>query len=153
MFKPEDSSRILELANRYAAFDGETSEADLFITNYFPQGFWVAEVQNEVIGFAYGYFNEFPEDILQRWGASKVGYVASVAVDAKYRRQGIGEVLVRRVLKEFAEAGVDLVLVDCPSESVGGREMFEKLGFGIRSVSLRLRLNQKSKKPSHQVAS
>jgi hypothetical protein len=66
MFKPEDRSRVLELANRYTAFDGETSEADLFITKYFPEGFWVAEFGDEVVGFAYGYFNQIPEDILER---------------------------------------------------------------------------------------
>jgi hypothetical protein len=41
-------------------------EADLFITKYFPEGFWVAEFGDEVVGFAYGYFNQIPEDILER---------------------------------------------------------------------------------------
>lgn len=130
----------MELANQYAAFDGETSEADLVITKYFPNGFWIAEIDSEIVGFAYGYFKEIPQDVLERWNATKVGYVALVAVVPRYRRRGIASSLLKQVISEFKKAGADLILLDSPSSSVGGQEMFEKLGFTVRSTSLQLRL-------------
>jgi len=66
VFEPKDMARILELANTYATFDGTISEADLIITNFFPAGFWVAEEDNQVVGFAYGHFKEIPGEVLVR---------------------------------------------------------------------------------------
>jgi len=66
VFKSEDMERVLQLANAYAAFDGITSEADLVITKYFPNGFWVAEEDDQVVEYAYGYFKDVPAAALKR---------------------------------------------------------------------------------------
>ncbi len=39
----EDMEAVLQLANMYAAFDGTTSKADLVVSRFFPNGFWVAK--------------------------------------------------------------------------------------------------------------
>ncbi len=69
VFRTEDMERVLQLANAYAAFDGTTSEADLVITKYFPNGFWVAEEDDRVVGYAYGYFKDVPAEVLERMHA------------------------------------------------------------------------------------
>lgn len=41
IFRSEDMTNVLQLANMYAAFDGTTSEVDLVVSRFFPNGFWV----------------------------------------------------------------------------------------------------------------
>jgi len=140
VFKSEDMTRVLQLANAYAAFDGTTSEADLVVTKYFQNGFLVAEEDSKVVGFAYGYFEDVPGEVLARWRTSKVGYIASMAVDSNYRNKGIGTVLLRKLLEEFKKAGADLVTLHCPAEAVEARELYDKLGFEVRAYHMKKRL-------------
>jgi len=140
VFKTEDTTMVLQLANTYAAFDGTTSEADLVITKYFPKGFWVAEEDDKIVGFTYGYFEEVPSEILARWGASKVGYIASMAVDPNHRNKGIGSALLRKLMEEFKKAGADLVTLHCPGDATEAKKLYDKLGFEVRAYHMRKRL-------------
>jgi len=138
-FQSEDVNAVLELANRYAAFDGSTSEADLAVTTGFPDGFWVAEDKGRIVGFAYGYFRDVPDQVLEKWGATKVGQVGLMAVEAGRRREGIGEALLQRLLGAFEKAGADLVLLDCPSEAVEAKRLYDKTGFEVRFYGMKKR--------------
>jgi len=140
VFKTEDTSRVLQLANAYAAFDGTTSEADLVITKFFPNGFWVAEEDDKVVGFAYGYFKDVPGEVLALWGVSKVGEIALMAVDTSYRNKGIGTALLHKLLEEFKKAGADLVTLHCPAEAVEAKKLYDKLGFEVRAYHMKKRL-------------
>jgi len=139
-FKTEDMARVLQLANTYAAFDGTTSEADLAITKLFPKGFWVAEEDDKVVGFAYGYFKNVPAEVLARWGASKVAEIALIAVDANYRNRGIGTALLSTLLEELKKAGANLILLNCPAEAIEAKKLYDKLGFEVRSYHMKKRL-------------
>lgn len=140
VFRTEDMERVLQLANAYAAFDGTTSEADLVITKYFPNGFWVAEEDDRVVGYAYGYFKDVPAEVLERWGVSKVGEITSVAVDPNCRNKGIGTALIRKLLDEFRRVGTDLVTLHCPAEALHAKKIYDKLGFEIRAYHMKKRL-------------
>jgi ribosomal protein S18 acetylase RimI-like enzyme len=140
IFKDEYLRRVLQLANRYAAFDGTTSEADLVISKIFPKGFWVAEEDNEVVGFIFGYFKDVPPDVLTRWRTKKVGEISLLVVDPDYRRRGIGTALLRKVMKEFKRAGADLLILACPAEAIDAKGLYEKLGFKIRAYHMKHRL-------------
>jgi len=129
IFRSEDTERVLQLANAYAAFDGTTSEADLVITKFFPNGFWVAEDDDTVVGFAYGYFEDVSDEVLAGWGASKAGYIASMVVDPKYRNKGIGRALLQKLLDEFKRAKADLVTLHCPREAAEAKKLYDTLGF------------------------
>ena len=139
-FRREDLDRVLELANSCAAFDGETSEADLAITSTFPQGFLVAEDGGRVVGFAYSYFREVPIEVLERWKARKVGTLVLMVVDPRSRKKGIGTSLLRATFKALKGAGADMVLLDCPSEATDARKLYEKTGFEVRARSMKKRL-------------
>lgn len=140
VFKPEDTAKVLQLANAYAAFDGTTTEADLVITKYFPEGFWVAEEKGQVVGFAYGYFKDVPSEVLAHWKAAKVGEVTLIAVDPIYRRKGIGTALIRTLLREFKKAGANIVTLHCPAEAVEAKKIYDKLGFEIRAYHMKKKL-------------
>ena len=124
----------------HATFDGTTSEADLVITKYFPNGFWVAEENDKVVGYAYGYFKDIPADVLARWGASKIGEITSIAVDPDYRNKGIGIALLNKLLEEFKKARTDLVILHCPAEAVEAKKLYDKFGFGVRAYHMKKKL-------------
>jgi len=140
LFKTEDTARVLQLANAYAAFDMSFDEADLSITRSFPNGFWIAEEDDRVVGVAYGYFRDVPPEVLERWEASKAGYVALMAVDESYRRRGIGGALLKRLLEEFRKAGADVVTVHCPAEAIEAKKLYDKLGFEVGAYHMKRRL-------------
>jgi ribosomal protein S18 acetylase RimI-like enzyme len=95
-----------------------------------------------VVGFAYGYFKDVPAEVLARWGASKVGEIALLAVDAGYRNKGIGTALLRKLLEEFKKAGADLILLNCPAEAIEAKKLYDKLGFKVRSYQMKKRLKK-----------
>jgi len=140
LFKTEDTGRVLQLANAYAAFDMSIDEADLSMAKSFPNGFWIAEEDDRVVGVAYGYFRDVPPEVLERWEASKAGYVALMAVDESYRRRGIGGALLKRLLEEFRKAGADVVTVHCPAEAIEAKKLYDKLGFEVGAYHMKRRL-------------
>lgn len=140
LYKRDDLNSVLDLANRYAAFDGNTSEADLAIASHFPEGFWIAEDNGTIVGFAYGHFKDVPDEILEKSRAKKVGYIQLMAVTPSYRRRGVGQSLLSNLLSEFKKAGADLVLLDCPAEAVEAKLLYEKMGFDARFYGMKKRL-------------
>ncbi len=140
VFRAEYTARVLQLANKYASFDGTTSGADLVVSKFFPKGFWIAKEDNEVVGFVFGYFKDVPPDVLTRWGASKIGEISLLVVDQDYRRKGIGTALLRKVMQEFKRAGADQIILACPAEATEAKRLYEKLGFEIRAYYMKQKL-------------
>ena len=139
-FSGADTGPVLGLANTYAAFDGTTSEADLAVTGSFPKGFLVAEDEGRIVGFVYGYFKDVPSVVLDRWKATKVGYVALMAVEPSHRKKGTGTALLNRLLEEFRAAGADMVTLDCPAQAAEAKRLYDKMGFEPRFYGLKKRL-------------
>jgi len=140
IFKAEYMAGVLQLANKYAAFDGTISETDLVLSKFFPKGFWVAEEDNEVVGFVFGYFKDVPSDVLTRWGASKVGEISLLVVHPDHRRRGVGTALLRKVMQEFKRAGADQIILACPAEAMAAKRLYDKLGFEVRAYYMKKKL-------------
>ena len=64
--KSDDFETLLQLTNSSVVFNRIISEADLAITKFFPNGFWVAEEEGKVVGYACGHFRDVPVDVLER---------------------------------------------------------------------------------------
>jgi ribosomal protein S18 acetylase RimI-like enzyme len=137
LFKQEDMERILYLANANADFDRPISEADLVIAKFFPEGFWVAEENNQVVGFVYGHCKEIPAEILTRWGASKAAEITLLVVDPQYQNRGIGAALLQKLLEAFKKASVDVVTLHCPADAKSAKHLYEKLGFEVRAYHMK----------------
>jgi len=133
IYEPRDAEGVLDLANRYAAFDGTTSMADLEVAGYFPRGAWVAEEGGEIVGFAYGYFKDVPPSVLERWHATKVAEIALLVVEKSHRKHGIGTSLITRLCDEFKKAGADMVTLACPAASEDAKSLYDGQGFWVRS--------------------
>lgn len=141
LFHAHDTAAVLDLVNRYASFGGEMNEAHLSVSSYFPSGLLVAVANETIAGFAFGYPTEdFAQWQLSAWNATKVGYIETLVVHPDFRRRGIGRALTVRLLETFLTESVDVVILDCPGESVEARKLYENLGFGVLSSRMSKRL-------------
>lgn len=69
--------------------------------------------------------------LVGRWfdGTPPIGYVYFVAVDSKFRRQGIARTLVVESLRRFARRGATRVFAAVPEENDASLGLFGSLGF------------------------
>ena len=137
LFKQEDMEKVLYLANTYADFDHPISEADLVVTKFFPEGCWIAEEDNQIVGFAFGHFKEIPAETLTRWGASKVAEITLVVVDPQYQNRGIGTALLQKLLEAYKKASADVVTLHCPADAKSAKHLYAKLGFEVRAYHMK----------------
>ena len=138
-FEQKDMDDVLRLANNYAFFDGPSTVEDFDVT--FPEGFIVAEDGEKIIGLAYSYFKDVPEDVLKTWGVSKVATIELLVVDPKYGKQGIGTLLLERLIEILKQAGVDLIGLTCPVQAEQAKRLYEKVGFDISAYHMRMKLS------------
>ena len=140
-FEEWDTAKVIQLANDHAFFDGPIHEDDLKITHAFPEGFLVAEDNDEVVGFAYGYFKDIPSEVLANWGVSKVAAIELLVVDPMHRNQGVGTALLEHLLLIFRQAGTDLIGLHCPVQAIGAKQLYERFGFEISAFHMKKRLD------------
>ena len=140
MFKNDDLEEVLGLANRFAFFDRAATESDFEKSSSFKEGFWVAEEDNKLIGFVFGFIRDIPSDVLEQWNRTKVAEIDLLAVDSEYRKRGVGRSLVQKLIDEFRKAGVDRILLTCPAEAIDAKNLYDEMGFEIRAHHMKLDL-------------
>lgn len=140
VFETADTGRVLQLVNTNTFFDGPMHESDLVIAKSFPEGLIVAEVEGRIVGFVMGYLRDFPDELLENWGVSSVGHIEILAVDPRYRRQGVGTALIRESLRVFKQAGAGMVTLHCPAAAEEAKRIYDKLGFEVRAYEMKRRL-------------
>ena len=64
-----------------------------------------------------------------RWVVADEVHVLNVAVDPRYRAQGLGGTLMREVLREAREKQVTAVTLEVRRSNVAGRRLYESFGF------------------------
>ncbi len=138
--EPRDIKGVVRLANLYASFDSEVSEADFQLAWSFPQGCLVAELDEQIIGFIFAYLRDIPSDVMDRWNSSKVAQIELLVVEPSYRGRGIGETLLGMLIDALKGDGVDLVLLHCPAESIEAKQLYDKFGFEVRAFHMRKKL-------------
>jgi ribosomal protein S18 acetylase RimI-like enzyme len=137
---PHDIEQVVSLANSYASFDSDVTEADFQVDGAFPNGLLVAEDGHSIVGFVFGYIREIPTAVLERWHASKVAQIELLAVDTSSRGQGVGRLLLDRLLDAFKDEGVDMVLLHCPVEAEAALHLYQETGFEVRAYAMKKRL-------------
>lgn len=85
-----------------------------------PDGFFVAEKENEVVGYIIGRPIE------------KIGEIISLAVKPKERKKGIGKALIEFLLKKFKEIGIEKIFLHVRTKNKIAIYLYKKLNFKIQ---------------------
>jgi len=142
LYEEKDRVPVLRLSQKYASWDSTPTEADIqgFYSSE-PDFFLVAELNKRIVGFIYGRESKnVPDEVLQRWKATKVGSVEVLAVEEQYRRRGIATLLLNRLFVVFKRRGIDTVTLTTPADEIGAKELYDKLGFETRGYFLKKKL-------------
>lgn len=141
-YETQDQGSVLKLAEKYASWDTTPTPADVggfHATD--PDFFLVAEVDQAIVGFIYGTESRrIPTEVLQNWNAGKVGSIETMAVEVKFRRKGIGTLLLKKLLELFKDKGIDTVTLSVPASEIAAQKLYQKFGFETRGYFLRKKL-------------
>ena len=120
-WEAKDDFQIAQLERRCFAFPWsyemvcETSRQE----NFFGV---VSEKNGEIIGYAGAIFCLDQADI------------ALVATNPDFRRQGIAEAVVNRLIEQLIQIGITTVYLEVRVTNVGARALYEKIGFKIVGI-------------------
>ncbi|MBM4436073.1 MAG: GNAT family N-acetyltransferase [Actinobacteria bacterium] len=84
-----------------------------------PERAFVAELNGDVVGY-------LTTDIVARY---RTGRILDMAVDARYRRRGIGSRLIAHALDAFRASGLALARIETLEQNAAGREVYPRHGF------------------------
>jgi len=88
---------------------------------YYPETFFVARSNGDLAGFvAAG---------LENTGEERYGHIMNLAVAPGYRRQGIGQRLIRRLEQEFSLSGAGGAQLEVRLTNTGAQEFYRRLGY------------------------
>lgn len=84
------------------------------------------------------YFGIFGEGELIAFGGYWLivdeGHIANIAVHPAYRRQGVGELLIRRIMPEFMAQGGKWMTLEVRQHNLAAQNLYKKLGFKLAGV-------------------
>ena len=141
-FEAKDQSAVLKLAEKYASWDATPTIADIegFHTSD-PELFLVADNVHGVVGFIYGKESKHISlEVLHNWNAGRVGSIEILAVEADFRRRGIGTLLLKKLLELFKDKGIDTVTLSVPASEPAALKLYEGFGFETRGYFLKKKL-------------
>jgi ribosomal-protein-alanine N-acetyltransferase len=122
-FDPVEINEILEI-ERNAFEKKETFPKEYFLelSKKWPEGFLVAKLDGEIVGYAIGEKNK------------DSGLIISVAVKKEWRRRGIGRKLMEKLLENFKKGGMRIVFLHVREENKEAINFYQALGFKIREL-------------------
>jgi [ribosomal protein S18]-alanine N-acetyltransferase len=140
-FEFGDAEQVLILAQKYASWDGTPTRGDIEgFRSANPEFFFVAEINQKIVGFAYGRGSSTPAEVLDKRKSRKVASIETIAVDEDYRRRGIATLLLTALFEEFKRNEVDLVTLSVPVAEIAAMKLYGKMGFELRAQFLWKRL-------------
>lgn len=92
----------------------------------------LAEVDNKVIGFIYGYEKELDEVFI-----FKEAFIEAIYVQDKYRQQGIGKKLMLEFETWCKKRSIKYVDIEVMSNNKNSLKMYEKIGYNLIKKGLR----------------
>jgi len=119
-FKISDLKEILEIER------GSFPKRNAFSKEYFqklyqkyPQGFVVAEIEKEIVGYGIGQIS------------GDFGEIISIAVKSNWRKKGIGTKLANFLINDFQKKGIKSVFLHVREKNREAISFYQKLGFKI----------------------
>lgn len=89
----------------------------------FPEGFWVAEKLQKIVGFIVG-----GKTIID------TARILMLAVSEKHRKLGIGSTLLKNFLREMALQNIKHVELEVKTENKQALKFYQKHGFKVEEV-------------------
>jgi ribosomal-protein-alanine N-acetyltransferase len=122
-FDPVEINEILEIErNAFEKKEAFPKEYFLELSKKWPEGFLVAKLDGEIVGYAIGEKNK------------DSGLIISVAVKKEWRRRGIGRKLMEKLLENFKKGGIKIVFLHVREENKEAINFYQALGFKIREL-------------------
>jgi ribosomal protein S18 acetylase RimI-like enzyme len=143
-FETGDLDCVMNLANKYALFDGPTGREDFENSMAFMDGFLVAEVDGAVVGFIQTTLKEVPKHILENWGVEKAANIDLLVVAPSHRGRGYAKRLLENALTNLEQVGVDMIMLHCPAEAGAAKNLYEKMGFTVNAFHMRRKSERSS---------
>lgn len=91
-----------------------------------PEGFLVASLGSEVVGFVVSYKNAFGPNYVTR---KRIGQIQIVHVKRGYRRRRIATKLINATFGYLKANGCSIILAEAGEKNTKSIQMLEKLGF------------------------
>jgi ribosomal protein S18 acetylase RimI-like enzyme len=91
----------------------------------------VAESENKIIGLTWGCgipIEKFPF-LANRIALESTSYVAEVAVDGNYRKEGVGKSLTRGYMKLASRDGIQKIVLRTDKSNIAAMALYYSLGF------------------------
>jgi GNAT superfamily N-acetyltransferase len=106
----EDCPRLLELVQELATYERAPDEVTVTLEHFMESGFgnspvwwaWVAENENEIVGFALYYIR------YSTWKGQRM-YLEDILVTNKYRGKGIGSLLFDKLIEVSKEKNLKAI--------------------------------------------
>ena len=105
----------IELSGFVSPWSLETLRQEL--ENHDRTHYVVADIQGEVVGYA------------GLWVIIDEGHITRIAVDPKFRRQGIGQDLVKTLMEVGANSGCQSFTLEVRASNIEARKLYKNLGF------------------------
>ncbi len=98
-----------------------------------PEGFFIAILNGEAVGFARAYTKTEIQRIRSR---RKIGEVSPCVVKREFRRKGIGTRLMERCFEYLKREGCGSVILHVTHDNTPAIKFYEKLGFKPLQVQM-----------------
>ncbi|KAH0571699.1 Glucosamine 6-phosphate N-acetyltransferase [Spironucleus salmonicida] len=108
---------VTQLLPLYSQLTNTSQPSQIFIDTFFDalkspfHNIFVYEIDNQIIGAA-----TLLVELKLTHGGSRVGHIEEVVVDTRYRRKGIGKMLVQHIIAEAKRLGCYKVILDCGND-------------------------------------
>lgn len=114
--------------NYYGSRDETTDEAVL-----------VAEIENEIVGFAYLQYEvkDYP-NLLEN-----AAWLHDIYIDETVRASGAGKLLIEKSIETAKEFGADKLMLTAAAKNESARAFFERRGFRATMIEMMLDLTEK----------
>lgn len=116
-FQPLDFGQVLEIER--LSFNESNPVLLMKIYETYPEGFLVAVMNEKVVGYIL--FIEIGER----------GRILSFAVHPKYRRRGIGTMLLKKTLEVMRESGLKSAILEVRRSNLVAQKLYRKFGFEV----------------------
>jgi ribosomal-protein-alanine N-acetyltransferase len=90
-----------------------------------PEGFYVAFIDDVLVGYAI----VLTEISWRHWSRNRTAHLMNLAVDPRFRNQGIGKRLIDRIISDIKRIEAEEIYLEVRASNTKALAFYKKLGF------------------------